>query len=174
MGKTTNMTKPVDQSRFLACIEQHRKIVYKVANAYAASAEDRKDLAQDITVQLWLAYPKYDEQRSFSTWMYRIALNIAMSFSRDHQRRVARQKQLELAEETTQAPSMVEGDERIALLHRTIASLDELNRALILMYLDERSYKDIADVLGISETNVSTKINRLKQHLCELLTDSIH
>jgi RNA polymerase sigma-70 factor (ECF subfamily) len=147
-------------------LERHRKIVFKVANTYAWHADDRADLAQEIAAQLWQAYPKYDPARSFSTWMYRIALNVAISSLRgdDHRQRhiVPLDEDLhDLADDGVDH----EADQQVRVLRQLIEKLDPLNRALVLLYLEERSYSEIGDILGISETNVATKISRLKQRI---------
>jgi RNA polymerase sigma-70 factor (ECF subfamily) len=155
------------RQRFGELLEAHRKIVFKVGNTYCRDPDDRADLAQEIATQLWRAYPSYDPARPFSTWMYRIALNVAISFVRsDGPRRrnaVPLEEDLhELADETADDP---EAAQRVRDLHRFIGQLEPLNRALLLLYLEDRSYREIADVLGISETNVATKISRLKQRI---------
>jgi len=152
--------------QFSELLEQHRRMVFKVANTYARAA-DREDLAQEIAAQLWRAFPDYDPTRSFSTWLYRIALNVGISHLRRQAARERRTVPLELdLHETADATALEPGaDEAPRLLAEFIAQLDALNRALLLLYLDERSYREIADILGISETNVSTKINRLKERV---------
>ena len=155
------------RQRFGELLEAHRKIVFKVGNTYCRHPDDRADLAQEIATQLWRAYPNYDPARPDSTWMYRIALNVAISFVRsDGPRRrnaVPLEEDLhELADESAGDP---ESAQRVRDLHRFIDQLEPLNRALLLLYLEDRSYREIADVLGISETNVATKISRLKQRI---------
>jgi len=157
-----------DASRreFAELLDQHRRMVFKVANTYARTA-DREDLAQEIAAQLWRAFPDYDPARPFSTWLYRIALNVGISHLRG---RAARERrlvplQLELHEAANPSAPEQDADEAPRLLAEFTAQLDALNRALLLLYLDERSYREIADILGISETNVSTKINRLKERV---------
>lgn len=160
------------QTRFQALLEQNRGIVLKVANTYCRQAEDRRDLAQEICAQLWRAYPDYDETRSFSTWMYRIALNVAISHLRSawyRNRYVSSLDEDALAAIPDPAPH--EPDDRIRTLYRVIDRLDDLNRALMLLYLEDRSYREIAEVLGISETNVATKLNRLKQRIRDEFPD---
>jgi RNA polymerase sigma factor (sigma-70 family) len=147
------------QKQFLALLEEHARIVLKVASSYCRNAEDRRDLIQEITAQLWRAFPRYDESRSFSTWAYRIALNVAISYAR----RAGVRQTVALAHEP--AAERPERDDRIEALERFMAQLDELNRALLLLYLDEHSYREIAEILGITETNVATKINRLKDRI---------
>lgn len=162
-----------DQQRFEALLREHQGIVFKVANAYARDARDREDLSQEIAVQLWRSFRTFDAGRAkFSTWMYRVALNVAISYARNA-RHVAADRSGPLDEAqlkhvpgpaATQYEAL-ERDERMGTLHAFIARLDPLNRALVLLYLEDRSYAEIADVLGISETNVATKLNRIKQKL---------
>ena len=148
-------------------LQQHRGIVFKVANAYARGAEDRDDLAQEIAVQLWRAWPGYDPARRFSTWMYRIALNVAISFLRSDGRRRTHSVPLDEAVHDMADDGTIDHEtaESLRVLHRFIATLEPLNRALLLLYLDERSTREMAEVLGISESNVTTKISRLKQRI---------
>jgi RNA polymerase sigma-70 factor (ECF subfamily) len=156
------------QAEFHALLEAHRRIVLKVAGTYARHPEDRADLGQEIAAQLWRAFPAFDAGRSaFSTWMYRIALNVAISHVRSHAPRRG------LVEPLDEAHGEVAGDDGSGheaadagrVLQRLIAGLDPFDRALLLLYLDERPQREIAQVLGISETNVATKIGRLKQRL---------
>jgi RNA polymerase sigma-70 factor (ECF subfamily) len=160
------MTDRYRQRQFEVLLQQHRGIVLKVASVYARTAEDRSDLAQEISVQLWRSFGRYDESRAkFSTWMYRVALNVAIS----HARREAWDERLEpLDTEHLQLAGdddVSQPDERLAALYAFIGRLDALNRALILLYLEDRSQAEIAQILGISETNVATKIGRIKQKL---------
>lgn len=154
-------------ARFETLLERHRGIVFKVAGTYCRNAADRDDLAQDIAAQLWRAFPDYDEARPFSTWAYRIALNVAISFRRRDARRGSAEPLDETLHEVADPNTPEHGDDAVRVLQRFMAELDPLHRALLLLYLDEKSQREIADILGISETNVSTKINRLKQRLRE-------
>ncbi|MCU0703415.1 MAG: sigma-70 family RNA polymerase sigma factor [Fimbriiglobus sp.] len=153
---------PTDtQRRFTTLLDQNRGIVGKVAFTYARTAEDRHDLEQEIAVQLWRAFPRYDPARSFATWAYRIALNVGISFVRE----MAHRPPAVPLDEQSVGVEPYEPDERIRVLTRLMERLDHLNRALLMLYLDDRSYRDIADVLGLTETNVATKLNRLKLRL---------
>jgi len=160
--------------QFQELLERHRGIVFKVANTYSRDPHDRADLTQEIATQLWRAFATYDGQRQFSTWMYRIALNVAISFVRRSSQHERHTEALDEAQHDTVGASGAEPqiDEQVRLLHRCIDALDPLNRALLLLYLDERSQRDIADILGISETNVATKIGRLKQRLRSEMADA--
>lgn len=149
---------------FERLLEQHGGIIRKVAYGYSRNATDRLDLMQEIALQLWRAFPRYSPERPFSTWMYRIALNVAISFLRKN--RLGRET-VEF-DETKHEPRDAshpspELEERIALLRQMIAQCQPLDRALLLLYLDECSYREIAAVLGLTETNVATKLSRLKE-----------
>ena len=162
------LTESERHQAFSDLLQRHRGIVFKVANAYAHLVEDRDDLTQEIAAQLWHAYPHYDPARSFSTWMYRVALNVAISHLRHSELRrrhdaVPLDEALhDAADSNTADPEHQEG---LRFLQAFIARQRPLDRALLLLYLDERSQREIAEVLGISESNVSTKIGRLKQRI---------
>jgi RNA polymerase sigma factor (sigma-70 family) len=159
------MPGPDRQASFLALIEDHRRILYKVARAYGQTAADQDDLVQETVVQLWRSFPRYDARFRFSTWMYRIALNVAISFrrresTRDQHLTSSGDEVLQIASGAEAAPA-----EEIELLYRAISRLDDLNKALVLLYLDGHSHAEMAEVLGISTTNVGTRIGRLKERL---------
>lgn len=160
------------QQAFEKLLREHLRIVFKVASVYARDPEERKDLTQEICVQLWRSFPGFDAGRArFSTWMYRVALNVAISYKRrSRPQALLAPEQLD-ALEGAEEPAVP--DERLAALQRFIAQLDPLNRALIVLYLEDRSYAEIAQVLGISETNVATKISRIKQKLRSQMTGDL-
>jgi RNA polymerase sigma-70 factor (ECF subfamily) len=156
------MTKSPFEEHFQGLLEEHKKILYKVSNLYCKNRDDREDLAQEIAIQLWRSFPSFDERCRFSTWMYRIALNVAISFYRRENTRSRyifsdNERLLNAIDETAAEP------EHMQALYQFIDSLDALNRALVLLYLDGNSYLEIAEILGISETNVATKLSRLKK-----------
>jgi RNA polymerase sigma-70 factor (ECF subfamily) len=160
------------QARFESYLARHKGIVFKVANTYCRDPEDQRDLAQEIRVQLWRAFRSFDDTRSFSTWMYRIALNVAISYRRSasfrhrHVQTLDDQALAALPDRATNEP-----DDRVRELYRVIDQLDDLHRALVLLYLEGRGYGEMADVLGITETNVATKLNRLRSRLKRALND---
>ncbi len=163
------MTTAELQGRFQSLIEEHKKILYKVCNSYCRNRDDREDLAQEIIVQLWRSFGGFDERYRFSTWMYRIALNVAISFYRRESTKARHvlsdnERVLEAVDERANPP------DDIQLLYQVIDGLDPLNKALMLLYLDGNSYAEVAEVLGISETNVATKISRLKKTMKEQLS----
>lgn len=143
-------------------LREHRAILFKVAAVYAHDAEDRRDLAQDIALQVWRSFASYDASRPFSTWMYRVALNVGLSHAR---RRGERTQPLDeaLVDTLGGGTPIDEPDERVAWLMRAIGALPPLDRALVMLHLDELSYAEIASVLGIAESNVGTRLNRIRQ-----------
>lgn len=154
-------------AEFARLLRDHHGIVATVAASYCRDPHDRADLAQEIAVQLWRAWPKYDRSRAFSTWMYRIALNVAISAVRSatlrHRHAVPLDETLhDLADPS---PHDAHAEQQVRALHRFIHAQSPLDRALLLLYLDGRSHRDIAEILGLSETNVATKISRLRQRI---------
>ena len=151
---------------FLSVIESNKGILYKIANSYCKDSEDRKDLVQEIIVQLWKSYENYNDQYKYSTWIYRISLNVAISLYRNQNRR--KRLSSPLTEgilnyvDTTETGEL---EEDIDFLQQFISELKEMDKALMLLYLDQKSHKEIADIIGISETNVATKISRIKTAL---------
>lgn len=153
-------------ARFEGLLAEHAGIVGKIAGSYARGLEDRRDLQQEIATQLWRAFDRYDERLGkFSTWMYRIALNVAISHLR-------RARMFEPLADDLVAPAVdrADLDDRADALYACIQAFAPLERALILLYLEDRSYGEIAEVLGISEANVATKLTRLRSRLREQLT----
>lgn len=164
-GVLTGKSRNLARERCQHLLETHRGIVFKVANLYCRDAEDRRDLAQEICAQAWKSFASYDDARPFPTWLYRVALNVAISFARSRARRTTFALDELDVEPSTDAEAQREDADGVRLLYRCIARLDPLDRALMLLYLDERSQREIAEVLGLSETNVATKIGRLKNRI---------
>jgi RNA polymerase sigma factor (sigma-70 family) len=157
-----NLGKREREERFQNLIEEHKKILYKICHSYCQNPADRDDLAQEILFQLWRSFASFDERVRFTTWMYRIALNVAISFYR---RETVRGQHV-MADGESLLDSIGEGrkdSENVQTLYRWIGDLDPLNKALVILYLDGNSHREIAGVLGISETNVATKIGRIKE-----------
>jgi RNA polymerase sigma-70 factor (ECF subfamily) len=154
------------QEDFLAMVQAHKGIVYKIANAYCPGAEERKDLVQEIIIQLWKSFDNYNKQYKYSTWVYRIALNTAISLYRKESRR--KNISAPLSDDILQLTDDTASDEtavQTGLLQKFIAQLKELDKALLLLYLEEKSHREIAEILGISVSNVATKMGRIKETL---------
>lgn len=145
---------------FLALINENKRIIYKICNSYCRNKYDREDLAQEIIYQLWRSGHTFNADHKFSTWMYRVALNTAISFYRKEQTTVEISEQvIEMKEEEND----MTGD--IQQLQQFINEFNELDRALMILYLEKKNHKEIAEILGITESNVGTKISRLKERL---------
>ncbi len=156
------------KEKFIKLLDSNKRIIYKIVNSYSKDQADRKDLEQEIILQLWHSFDKYDANYKYTTWMYRIALNVAISFYR--KKKTWQSKHTSFSEESllnieNEVKYKAELDENLKLLQQFINGLDELNKALILLYLDGKKYEDIADILGITKTNTATKISRLKIRL---------
>ncbi len=154
---------------FIKTIDEHKKIIYKIVNSYCSNQEDRKDLEQEIIIQLWKTFDHYNSDYKYSTWMYRIALNIAISFYRKEKKWSKKsafyneESIFNLEEDEQEEATAL--DYHLNLLQEFIHKLNELNKALMLLYLEEKSYEEIAEILGITKTNVATKISRIKAKL---------
>lgn len=161
------MSKASEHQEFLIQLEKHKAILYKVANAYCSRREDRGDLIQEIVIECWRSFERFDGRAAFSTWMHRIAMNVAISFYRSESRRIRNALPIEeFGMDLTAADSVMDAQsEDLHALHQMISKLDEINRALILLYLEGYPQEEIADMVGISNSNVATRINRIKQKL---------
>ncbi|HNX55805.1 MAG TPA: sigma-70 family RNA polymerase sigma factor [Prolixibacteraceae bacterium] len=151
---------------FLSVIEANKGIIYKIANSYCKNAEDRKDLFQEIVSQLWRSFGNYSDHYKYSTWIYRIALNVAISFYRKETRRKVISSPISegvfnLVDYTDNS----ETESKLRMLQLFIQDLKDMDKALLLLYLEEKSHREIAEIIGITETNVATKIGRIKQLL---------
>jgi RNA polymerase sigma factor (sigma-70 family) len=156
-----NMTR--DKQAFLELIQGNKGILIKICNSYCTNKNDRDDLAQEIVFNLWKAFANYTPDYKFSTWMYRIGLNVAISFYRKEMRSVrfsAYSEDLMVFDDETENKS--EEAESLGLLQRFIQELKEIDKSIMLLYLEHKSHKEIAEIVGITESNVATKINRIK------------
>jgi RNA polymerase sigma factor (sigma-70 family) len=160
------MNIQIEKEDFLTLIEKNRGILIKVCNSYCFDKNDREDLTQEIVYHLWKSSNNFNACSKFSTWMYRVALNVAISFYRKKTKSNAviplNESHIDIEDEMGSAN---ETEKRVILLQRFINDMKELDRALTLLYFEEKSYSEIAEILGISETNVATKISRIKSKL---------
>lgn len=162
------MNKFENTEIFLSVIQSNKGIIYKIANMYCKNEEDRQDLFQEIIIQLWKSFDNYDDNFRHSTWIYRISLNVAISFYRkeNSRRKIANPLTNGIINFTDDISSEA-SETDLNNLQQMIAQLKDLDKALMLLYLEEKSYKEIAQIIGISETNVATKINRIKNNFKE-------
>ena len=154
-----------DRARFAALLAAHQGLLRKLAWGFSSCAADRADLVQDMSAQLWAAFPRWDGVRPFSTWAYRVALNVALGERR--QQREATTTGIDDALMQSLASNDAGPEHVVGLqeLGRAVAALDPLNRALLMLYLDDLPYREIGEILGLTESNVGVRLNRLKQRL---------
>jgi len=165
------------KSLFMNWLREHGPSVVKVARAYTFTADDCQDLAQEILLQAWRSLPSFAGNSQPATWFYRVALNTAMNWQRKDKPRRARQKPLlEVQPISTEAPDdgQLQHRDTVDQLYKAINQLPKTDAALVLLYLDELSYREMADVLGISESNVGVKLSRAKKALAELMKGASH
>ena len=166
------------KSLFMTWLSEHGSSVMKVARAYTLTSEECQDLAQEILLQAWRSLPKYEHRARAATWFYRVALHTAMNWRRkDRPRRLRQQPLLDvqvIAAEGVDIAEQVQQREIVEQLYDAIHQLPKADAALVLLYLDELSCREMADVLGISESNVGVKLNRAKKALSELMKGRSH
>jgi RNA polymerase sigma-70 factor (ECF subfamily) len=145
-------------AEFRQLLEEHGRILHRVAGMYCRHPEDRRDLVQEMAAQLWRSFPRYDRRLRFSTWAYRIALNVAISSVREAARRVRADVPLDPDLAAPDAPGLVE-------LLDLIRTLPEIDRAIVTLYLDGRSHDEIGEVLGMTAGSAATRLHRIKERL---------
>ena len=157
------MTEKEQQHIFENWLDQHKALVFKVVRAYAFAATDQDDLFQEITIQVWHSIPTFRQESSVTTWIYRISLNTAIKWVRKERKHVQAET-LDNVQHILQE-SKIQMDERLVWLYEEIHQLDEIDRSITLLLLDGFSYREMAGILGITESNVGVKINRIKKYL---------
>lgn len=157
-------------------LDAHGAAVMKVARAYTLTREDAQDLAQEILLQAWQSLPKFGHRSNAATWFYRVALHTAMNWKRkDNPRRSNQQPLFEvhsLAADMTDTAERAQQRETVERLYNAIHQLPKSDAALVLLYLDDLSYREMAEVLGISENNVGVKLNRARKALGEMMKEN--
>lgn len=152
---------------FLKIINQHIRIAYKVCSIYGNGEEEKKDLFQEMMYQLWKSFGQFDHQSKFSTWMYSVCLNTALTYRKKeqkHKNEALTENHFHISEE-----GQPRQGEEINLLFQAIGTLSPLNKAIILLYLEELSYQEIADITGLTKSNISVKLVRIKKELETIL-----
>ena len=158
------MTDHQLHERFISLLETNLGILLKISKAYTNTLQDREDLVNDITYEMWKAFPNFKGNSKVSTWIYRVALNTAMNY-RKKTRKTKDFLQDAIGYHPDEASSEKAPDPRVELLYDCIAELDEFSKAIILLYLDGYRHEEISELTGISKTNVGTRISRIKDQL---------
>ncbi len=157
------------EKEFLQVIQKNQGIIHKVCNIYCDFEEDRNDLFQEIVAQLWKSYPSFREESKFSTWMYRVALNTAITSFKKNKRRPDQSSlsydNFQIADEKYDT----ETEENIKQLHRAVSQLTGVEKSIVLLYLENKKYEEIAEITGITQNYVRVKMNRIKKKLKKLM-----
>ncbi len=149
---------------FLAAINEHRDMIIKIASIYTNSIEDRNDLSQEIIYQLWKSFDSFGQRSSLTTWMYRVAMNTAIYHLKLGKRKI---KAIPMDDQVTNIheTDTIESEEKWQLLKQHIDNLNLLDKGIVILYLENKSYEEIAQIIGISASNVGTKLSRIKEKL---------
>jgi RNA polymerase sigma factor (sigma-70 family) len=157
------------EQAFIEIINRNRGTIYKVCNLYCQVDENRKDLVQEIILQLWKSFPSFRKESNINTWVYRVALNTAISNFRRESKRPINEI---LSEELFQLPDIqysAEEKEKLDLLKQAINQLTAVEKAVIMLYLDDKTYDEIAEIMGITNSNVGVRLNRIKSKLSKII-----
>ncbi|HCE55787.1 MAG: sigma-70 family RNA polymerase sigma factor [Lutibacter sp.] len=162
------MNKEIEH-KFIVEFEQNQNIIHKVCRIYTSNQDAHNDLFQEIAIQLWKAYPKFRGESKLSTWMYRIGLNTAITLYRKSKRSIVTQdfdSVLYRIESTSYDDTE---EEQLKLMYKAIQQLNDIDKALIFLYLEDVNYKEIAETMGITEVNARVRMNRIKTRLKTIL-----
>ncbi|WP_296312851.1 RNA polymerase sigma factor [Winogradskyella sp. UBA3174] len=159
------------KATFIEIIQKYRGILYKVITMYCIEENDKKDLEQEILIQIWKSLETYNDKYAMTTWLYRISMNVAISHYRKTFKTKGRTVRLDTGLlEFTPVPETSERSYEQEVLRKLLLALNEFDKALMFLYLEDKDYEVIAEVLGISKTNVATKISRIKNRWKQELT----
>ena len=153
-----------DPQHFLKLVETHKGIIIKICSIYARRTDERDDMFQEIVIQLWKAWPQFEGRSQFSTWLYRIALNTAISGLRKRKTDLVFMDQFEMPEAIDPGQDLTK-EEQLKTLYMAIRELPEIDRAVVMLYLEDRSYDEMEDILGINQGTLRVKMNRAKEKL---------
>jgi len=169
MSETTAAPVPDREARFLDLIQENQARLRRICRVYGRASGTEEDLYQEILVQIWRSLESFEGRAAVGTWLYRVALNTALAHGRRRQaRRESAHGALQAAEtlpDRAAADEALEANERLERLYLAIERLDDADRALVMLYLDDRSYREMAEVLGISESHVGVKLHRIRRRM---------
>ena len=157
------------EHQFVTELENNQNIVHKVCTLYTNNRDAHKDLFQEITIQLWKAYPKFRGDSKFSTWMYRVALNTAITLYRKSKRTIQTQDYESVIFKIKADEYDATEEEQLKLMYKAVKQLGDIDKALVFLYLEDKNYREISETLGISEVNARVKMNRIKTKLRTIL-----
>ena len=153
------------EKTFVDFFKPNQRLIHKICKIYTDNTEDHQDLFQEITVQLWKSFPGFKGEAKFSTWMYKVALNTAMTLFRKPQKKVLQHADIDVSSLKMEYEVYEDDEYKLKKMYKAIHELSDVEKALIMMYLDDRPYKEIGEILGITEGNARVKMNRAKNNL---------
>jgi len=157
------------EHNFVELLQKHQNIVHKVCRIYTNNQDAHNDLFQEIAIQLWKAFPKFRGDSKFSTWMYRVGLNTAITLYRKNKRRIITQEfdaiQFKISAEAYDNSE----EEQLKLMYQAVHQLNDIDKALVFLFLEDKNYREISETLGISEVNARVRMNRIKTKLKTIL-----
>lgn len=157
------------EKEFIELVNNNRALIFKVCNLYCRNNESRNDLFQEVILQLWKSFPAFRKESAKSTWIYRVALNTAISNFRKESKKPERESLTVIAYEIPDMSGETDDQENSSTLNLAIDRLTEIDKAIIMLYLDEKSYEEMSDIIGISISNVGVRLNRIKNKLSKLI-----
>jgi|TARA_R100001369_G_C3294237_1_gene164490 RNA polymerase sigma-70 factor (ECF subfamily) len=157
------------EHQFVKNLEKHQNIAHKICRIYTNDQDSHNDLFQEITIQLWKAYPKFRGEAKFSTWMYRVALNTAITLYRKKKRSIKTQDFDTVDFKIKAEEYDDETEQQLKVMYSAIQELNDIEKALVFLYLEDKNYRDISETLGITEVNARVKMNRVKTKLKNIL-----
>jgi RNA polymerase sigma-70 factor (ECF subfamily) len=158
------LTEQEQQQIFNNWLDHHKALLFKIVRSYAFTVTDQDDLFQEIAIQVWHSIPAFRDESSVTTWLYRVSLNTAIKWTRKERKHNEAKASLDTVEHILQE-NKTPVDERLGWLYEQISKLDEIDRSIALLLLEGFSYKEMAGIVGITESNIGVKINRIKKHL---------
>lgn len=153
------------EKTFVDLFKPNQRLIHKICRIYTDNAEDHEDLFQEITVQLWRSFPGFKGEAKFSTWMYKVALNTAMTLFRKPKKKELQHADVDVSSLRIEYEAYEDNEHKLKKMYKAIYELSDVEKALIMMYLEDRSYREIGEILGITEGNARVKMNRAKNNL---------
>jgi RNA polymerase sigma-70 factor (ECF subfamily) len=157
--------KSASENNFVMLLQKHQNIIHKICRIYTSDPDAHNDLFQEISIQLWKAYPKFRGESKFSTWMYRVGLNTAITLYRKSLRHIKSQRIESVSYKLTDEAYDDTNDEQLKLIYAAVRKLNDIDKGIVFLYLENKNYKEISETLGISEVNARVRMNRIKTKL---------
>jgi RNA polymerase sigma-70 factor (ECF subfamily) len=158
--------KSTKEIEFVTLVQEHQNLIHKICRLYSNGDAEHKDLFQEITIQLWKAYPKFRGDSKFSTWMYRVGINTAISLYRKSKRKILSYRFDDVSYKIPQTETYDDTqDQQLKSIYAAIKQFNDIDKAVIFLYLEDKSYKEISEMIGITEVNARVKMNRIKKKL---------